>query len=122
MKFHDDIMRIVRENTFFRQEIVTGSHSQVVVMSIPVGGEIGVEVHEVDQTLLFVEGTGEAILDDEKTSITAGHLVFVPAGTKHNFLNTGLGDMKLITVYAPPEHQPGTVHKTKAEADAAEGH
>ncbi len=91
-------------------------------MSIPVGGEIGMEVHEVDQTLLFVEGAGEAILDDEKTSITAGHLVFVPAGTKHNFLNTGSGDMKLITVYAPSEHQPGTVHKTKAEADAAEGH
>jgi len=121
VSFHADIAGRARENTAFRQEIVTGAHSQVVLMSIPQGGEIGEEVHaDTDQTLVFVEGQGEAILDGVRSPITVNSLYFVPAGTRHNFINTGQQPLKLFTVYAPPEHAPGTVHATKAEADAAE--
>lgn len=120
--FDGDIVKLAKENTYFRQEVVTGAHSQVVLMSIPPGGEIGEEVHEVDQTLIFVQGGGKAILDGETTRVEENTLVFVPAGTKHNFVNVGSDDLKLYTVYAPPEHKPGTVHKTKEEADAAEHH
>lgn len=120
MAFHDNIIQLTTDNENFRQEIVTGEHSQVVIMSIPAGGEIGEEVHHVDQTLVFVSGHGEAILDDKVSAVEPNHLVFVPAGTKHNFKNTGQSEMKLYTVYAPAEHVAGTVHKTKAEADADE--
>src|SRR3989344_6197311 len=120
MYFCENIVELAKSNTNFRKEMVTGEHSQVVLMSIPPGGEIGEEVHEVDQVLVFVEGGGKAILNDEETRIEADTLVFVPAGTKHNFINVGASDLKLYTVYAPPEHNPGTIHKTKEEADAAE--
>jgi mannose-6-phosphate isomerase-like protein (cupin superfamily) len=117
--FNQDIANLARKNEFFRQEVVTGSHSQVVLMSIPAGGEIGEETHpDVDQTLIFVEGHGKAILNGEQSQVGPNSLCFVPAGTRHNFVNTGGTDLKLYTVYAPPEHAPGTVHKTKAEADA----
>lgn len=109
---------MAKENSYFRQVLATSVHSQVVVMSIPPGGEIGEEVHTVDQTLVFVEGSGQAILNDVVSEVAVNHLVMVPAGTKHNFKNTGAGDWKLFTVYAPPEHRDGTIHKTKAEAEA----
>ncbi len=119
--FDLDIAEQAERNSFFRQVLTTGEHSQVVVMCIPPGGEIGDEVHEtVDQVLIFVEGIGEAILNGERGTVLPGRLVFVPAGTRHNFINTGSVDMRLYTIYAPPEHAPGTVHRTKAEADAAE--
>ena len=118
----EDMNEQAIENPFFRRVVTTGEHCQVVLMSIPPGGEIGDEIHaHVDQVLVFVTGAGEAVLEGERTPIGPGRLVFVPAGTRHNFVNTGDGDLKLYTVYAPPEHAPGTVHKTKAEADAAEG-
>ena len=118
-----DIRAAARENTDFRREVVTGEHSQVVVMSLPPGEEIGLEVHEgTDQVLVFVSGEGEAELNGVKDPVTAGDLVFVPAGTQHNFVNTGQTDLKLYTIYAPPEHPPGTVHRTKREADEAEEH
>jgi mannose-6-phosphate isomerase-like protein (cupin superfamily) len=121
MAFHGNIAERARDNTDFRREIITGTHSQVVLMSIPQGGEIGEEVHEdTDQTLVFVAGQGEAILDGVRSPITIDTLYFVPAGTRHNFINTGQQPLKLFTVYAPPEHAPGTIHMTKAEADAAE--
>jgi len=121
MDFNRDIVTLAQKNEYFRQEVVTGSYSQVVLMSIPPGVEIGEEVHsDVDQVLVFVSGEGEAILNDQRSPVTTNSLCFVPAGTKHNFVNTGSSDLKLYTVYAPPEHKPGTVHKTKAEADTAE--
>lgn len=120
--FNKDIVQMAKENSFFRQEVVTGSHSQIVLMSIPPGEEIGEEVHTVDQTLIFVQGQGEAILNGKAEAVSEGKLVFVLAGTRHNFRNTGSTDLKLFTLYAPPEHKPGTVHQTKAEADAAEHH
>ena len=118
-----DILAEARKNEAFRREILTGEHEQVVVMTIPPGGEIGDEVHpDTDQVLTFVDGTGEARLDGETSEVEPNDLVFVRAGTRHNFVNTGDKPLRLITIYAPPEHEPGTVHQTKAEADAAEGH
>lgn len=120
MAYINNIFALAKQNTFFRKEIVTGAHSQVVIMSIPPGGDIGEETHEVDQTLVFVEGEGEAVLNGKTTKVSAGSLSFVPAGTVHNFINTGAMDMKLFTIYAPAEHKPGIVHETKADAKAEE--
>jgi mannose-6-phosphate isomerase-like protein (cupin superfamily) len=120
MSFNEDIVKRAKANSYFREVLATGPHSQVVVMSIPPGGDIGEEVHDdVDQTLVFVQGEGQAILDGEKSAVAVDRLVHVPAGTRHNFVNTGKVDLRLYTIYAPPEHKPGTIHKTKAEADAA---
>jgi mannose-6-phosphate isomerase-like protein (cupin superfamily) len=118
-----DILEAAWTNDAFRREVLTGEHEQVVVMTIEPGGEIGEEVHpDTDQVLVFVDGHGEAQLDGESSEVGPNDLVFVRAGTRHNFLNRGDAPLRLITIYAPPEHAPGTVHQTKAEADAAEGH
>jgi mannose-6-phosphate isomerase-like protein (cupin superfamily) len=116
-----DIIEAARANEAFRREVITGEHEQAVVMTIPPGGEIGEEVHpDTDQLLIFVDGSGEARLDGEASKVGPNDLVFVHAGTRHNFVNTGESPLRLITVYSPPEHEPGTVHQTKEEADAAE--
>ena len=116
-----DIIEAARKNEAFRREVITGEHEQVVVMTIPAGGEIGEEVHSgTDQLLIFVDGSGEAQLEGESSAVGPNDLVFVHAGTRHNFLNTGDSPLRLITVYSPPEHEPGTVHGSKEEADAAE--
>ena len=100
---------------------MTGTHEQVVVMTLPPGEEIGEEVHPAtDQLLVFVDGRADAILEGKATAVGPNDLVFVHAGTRHNFVNAGDGPLRLITVYAPPQHPPGTVHWTKDEADAAE--
>ena len=91
-----------------------------MVVSLPVGEKIGTDVHEVDQTLVFVQGQAEAILDGSSSRVDEGDLVFVPAGTTHNFRNVGSDDLKLYTIYAPREVEPGTIYRTKEEADAAE--
>ena len=117
----EDVIRLARENDDFRREIATADRSQVVVMTVPPGGEIGEEVHEgIDQLLLFVEGAAEAIVGDERRRVGPDELVLVPGGTRHNFVNIGEFPLRLVTVYTPPEHPPGTVHRTKEEADAAE--
>jgi mannose-6-phosphate isomerase-like protein (cupin superfamily) len=116
-----DIAAEAKANENFRKVLSTGKHAQVVVMCIPPGGEIGEEVHDhVDQVLAFTEGEGVAILEGEESPVGPGRLVHVPAGTRHNFVNRGAGDLRLYTMYAPPQHAPGTVHRTKAEADADE--
>jgi mannose-6-phosphate isomerase-like protein (cupin superfamily) len=116
-----DIVAAARSNEAFRRVVDTGEHEQVVVMTIPAGGEIGEEVHsDTDQVLIFVEGHAEAQLDGKSSEVGPNDLVFVRAGVKHNFLNRGDAPLRLITIYAPPHHEPGTVHQTKAEADAEE--
>jgi len=121
MAFNVDILAAAKANSFFRQVLSTGENAQVVVMSIPPNGEIGEETHaHVDQVLAFVDGEGIAVLDGVRSPIGPGRLVHVPAGTRHNFVNTGSHDLRLYTVYAPPQHAPGTIHRTKAEADADE--
>jgi mannose-6-phosphate isomerase-like protein (cupin superfamily) len=113
-------VEIAQQNDAFRRVIETGDHAQLVVMTIQPGEEIGEETHDGDQILLFVEGEGEAILEGQSSPVDAENYVFVPAGTLHNFVNTGDRPLRVLSVYAPPEHPHDTVHRTKAEADAAE--
>ncbi len=117
--YHANIVKDTQENDYFRRVLFTGQRSQLVVMSIPPGGEVGEETHKyTEQTLFFLSGTGEATLDDQKSPIGPGDVVVVVPGTKHNFTNTGAEPLKIYTVYAPPNHIDGRVHRTKAEADA----
>ena len=116
MKFHDNIITLTQQNNNYHQEIATAQYSQVVLMNIRPQEEIGEEVHpNTDQLLVFVSGTGKAILNGETSSINPGDLILVPAGTRHNIINAGIENLKLYTIYAPPHHKPGTVHTTKAE-------
>ncbi|WP_298458166.1 cupin domain-containing protein [uncultured Cellulomonas sp.] len=118
---HFTLADIAQQNPDFRRVLWTGEHAQVVVMTIPAGGEIGDEVHQsTDQILTFVSGTGEADLNGHTHPIEAGDQCAVPAGTRHNFRNTGDRPLVLYTVYAPPEHATGGTYATKADADAAE--
>src|SRR5689334_9948386 len=99
MSFNQDIVTLALVNRWFREVLSTGPHCQVVVMSIPVGGEIGEETHDhVDQVLVCVEGDAVAVLDGVDSRVGPGHLVHVPAGTRHNVVNTGSVDLKLYTV------------------------
>lgn len=105
----------------FRRVLWTGAHTQLVVMTIQPGDAIGAETHERgDQILSFISGTGEAVIAGETQAVGPGDVVAVPAGTHHDLRNTGSAPLVLATVYGPPEHPDGTVHATKAEADAAE--
>ena len=117
---HFTIATVAEQHADFRRVLWTGKHSQLVIMTIPSGGEIGEEVHEVDQVLTFVSGVGEARVSGDKRKVAQGDLVIVPAGRKHNFINTGPNPLVLYTMYAPAEHADGAVHRTKAEADEAE--
>ncbi|WVN89889.1 uncharacterized protein L203_105119 [Cryptococcus depauperatus CBS 7841] len=108
------------EHAEFRTVLWTGKSSQLVLMTVPVGGEIGKEVHHVDQHLVFTSGTARAIVGDEEKQVKAGDLVVVPQGTQHNFINSGPTPLSLFTVYAPAEHAETTVSKTKEEGDKLE--
>lgn len=117
----DDIKKLTKDNTNFRKVLHTGIKSQIVAMSIPTGEDIGEETHnDTDQILFFVNGEGEAILNGETRNVEKHDVVFVPAGVTHNFKNTGDEDLKLFTVYAPPEHPDGTIHAAKKDAELAE--
>ena len=119
--FAEDIKKLTKENSNFRTVLHTGVHSQIVAMSIPVGGDIGEETHDdTDQILFFVDGESEAILNGETRKVEEHDVVFVPAGTIHNFRNVGDEDLKLFTVYSPAHHPAGTIHKTKADAHRAQ--
>ncbi len=109
-------------NEYFRVVLATNKSSQLVLMSLLPNEEIGEEVHDLDQILYITKGTGQAFLDGQATDISAGDVINVPEGVKHNIVNTGQESLKLATIYSPPEHPDGTVHKTKAEAEAAEHH
>ena len=119
--FNDNIKKLAKANNDFRREILTNAHSQVVLMCLQPGEDIGEEIHaNNDQLLVLVKGKGEVRLEGVASAVEKGALVSVPAGTRHNLLNTGDKPLRLYTVYAPPETAPGTVHATKAEAMAAE--
>ena len=109
-------------NNYFREVLFTAPHSQLVVMSLKPGEDIGEEVHsDIDQFLRIESGEGKAVLDGEETAIKDGSAVVVPAGVRHNIVNTSDSTaLKLYTVYTPPEHRDGTIHQTKAEAVADE--
>ena len=119
MSYHSNIIKATQDNDNFRQVMFTGANSQLVVMSIPPGGEVGAETHKyTEQTLFFLSGTGEGEFDGKKFPIVAGDVAVVVPGTEHNFRNTGTEPMKIYTVYAPPNHIDGRIHATKADADA----
>jgi mannose-6-phosphate isomerase-like protein (cupin superfamily) len=115
------VVQLAQQNEEFRQVLWTGENTQLVLMAIPEGGEIGGEVHEGhDQLLYFVSGEGEATIGDVIAPVKGGDVSIVPSGTYHNFRNIGSDMLKLYTTYSPPEHAPGTEHETKSEADADE--
>lgn len=112
------IRQMALDNDEFRKVIWTGEKTQVVLMAIPENGEIGGETHEGhDQLLMFVAGEGRAKIGETEKNVADGDLAIVPSGVFHNFRNTGRGMLKLYTTYSPPEHEPGTEHATKAEAE-----
>ena len=118
---HFEIAVVAEQSADFRRVLWTGKHTQLVIMTIPPGGEIGVETHdENDQILSFVSGLGKAVVEGEERKLKPGDIVVVPAGTEHNFLNDGPNPLVLYTVYGPPDHADGAVHHTKEEADALE--
>ncbi|MHB9129696.1 MAG: cupin domain-containing protein [Armatimonadota bacterium] len=119
--FVQNIEDLSLTNTDFRRVLYTAKHSQLVLMSLQPGEEIGMEVHDhLDQFLRVEAGTGEAIIDEVRHPISDGFAIVVPAGATHNIVNTGNEPLKLYTLYAPPEHRDGVVHHTKNEAEVDE--
>lgn len=104
------------ENNNFRKVLYTGKNSQLVLMSLLAGEEIGVEIHDVDQFIRIENGVGTAILDGVTHDIADGSVIVIPAGAEHNVVNTGPDSMKLYTLYTPPHHLDGVIHQTKADA------
>lgn len=110
-------------NENFRKVLYTDERVQLVVMSLLPNEDIGEEVHQLDQFIRIEAGEGKSVLDREESVLKDGSVVIIPAGTKHNIVNTSAAaPLKLYTLYAPPNHPPGTVHATKADAEKAEGH
>jgi len=118
-----NIENATKENSNFRRVLYTAKNSQLVVMSLKPKEEIGEEIHQLDQFLRIETGVGKAVLDGIEHDIAADWAIVVPAGTKHNIINTSeTEEMKLYSVYSPPNHADGTIHVTKAEAEANEEH
>jgi mannose-6-phosphate isomerase-like protein (cupin superfamily) len=121
--FVDDIEKLTTENEDFRRVLYTGKNIQLVLMSLKPGEEIGAEVHsDRDQFFRVETGEGEVRIDGNSSRIKDDDAIIVPAGARHNIVNTGNQPLRLYTLYAPPEHRDGTVHRTKAVADASEEH
>ena len=115
----DDIERATVENEDFRRVLYTGKNLQLVLMTLQPGDEIGEEVHEDrDQFFRIEEGRGTVYIDGQPSEVEDDHAVIVPAGARHNVVNRGDGPLRLYTLYGPPEHRDGTVHRDKAQADA----
>lgn len=117
-----NIEKATRENKDFRQVLYTGRYSQLVLMSLKPNEEIGEEVHGLDQFFRIEEGSGKAIIGENEYEIEDGFALIVPAGTKHNIINTGNTELKLYTIYSPPNHRDGVIHSTKEEAMKNEEH
>lgn len=115
--FVENIETLSVANADFRRVLYTAKNCQLVIMSLKPGEEIGLEIHQLDQFFRVEEGNGEAILDGVSRPVTPGFAIVVPAGAKHNIVNTGKAALKLYTIYAPPNHRDGVVHATRAEAE-----
>lgn len=117
MPFRGDIEQLTLENDNFRKVIYTAPHCQLVLMTIKVGEEIGVETHQAnDQFFRFEAGEGKAVIAGKEYMITNGTAIVVPSGTEHNIINTGSVPLKLYTIYSPAHHIDGRVHVTKEDA------
>lgn len=110
------------KNTDYRRVLYTAKNSQLVLMNVRPGEEIGEEVHHLDQFIRFEQGKAKVILDGVEHMAEADYAIVIPAGTKHNVINAGDDDLKLYTVYSPPEHRDGTVHATKEDSLKQEEH
>ncbi len=120
MKIHKDLKKLTRENEAYRRVLVTGKHSQLVLMSLEKGDAIGAEVHpDVDQIFYFVDGRAEVVVEGRTEKVDRNEAVFVPAGTKHDVRNVGPDRLKLFTVYSPPQHADGLVQETHPHAQPA---
>lgn len=118
-----DIEKATKENKNFRKVLYTAKNSQLVVMSLKPGEEIGAEVHTLDQFIRIEKGKGKAVLDNVEHKIEDDYAVVIPAGARHNIINTSKDkEMKLYTIYSPPEHRDGVVHRTKDDAIADDEH
>ena len=117
-----DIESVAIGNDDFRRVLYTARNCQLVVMALKPQEDIGAEVHKLDQFFRVEQGQGEAVLDGVKTAIKAGYAVVVPAGARHNIINTGTEPLKLYTIYSPPNHRDGVVHHTRADAEADTEH
>ena len=111
-----NIEKATVENADYRRVLYTAKNSQLVLMSLKTGEEIGEEVHHLDQFIRIEEGKCKVILDGVESIMEEDYAVVIPVGTKHNVINIGASDLKLYSIYSPPEHKDGTVHKTKADA------
>jgi len=121
--FVADIEELTEENSDFRRVLYTGRNMQLVLMAIQPGEDIGEETHaDRDQFFRVEKGKGEVWIDGHRSKIKNDDAIIVPAGARHNIVNTGEKPLRLYTLYAPPEHRDGTVHATKADADAADEH
>lgn len=120
--FVDNIEQATKANENFRKVLYTAKHSQLVLMALKPGEDIGEEVHNLDQFLRIEQGIGQALLDGIKHELTEGSAIVVPASTRHNVINLGTNPLKLYTIYSPPEHQDGAVRPTKAAAQAQPEH
>jgi mannose-6-phosphate isomerase-like protein (cupin superfamily) len=115
----ENIEKLSIENENFRKVLYTAKNSQLVLMSLKPGEDIGAEVHTLDQFFRVEKGTGKAILDGVEHEISDGTAVVVPAGAMHNIINTSVdASLKLYTIYSPPNHRDGVIHATKAEAES----
>ncbi|NUJ79372.1 cupin domain-containing protein [Methylocystis sp. FS] len=121
--FVEDIEELTEENKDFRRVLYTGKHLQLVLMALKPGEEIGEEVHlDHDQFFRVEKGKGEVLIDGVRTKIKSDDAIIVPAGARHNVINTGEKPLKLYTIYGPPDHRDGVVRATKAEAEAGDEH
>jgi mannose-6-phosphate isomerase-like protein (cupin superfamily) len=121
--FVGDIEELTEENSAFRRVLYTGKNLQLVLMAIQPGEEIGEETHaDRDQFFRVEKGKGEVWIDGHRSKIKSDDAIVVPAGARHNIVNTGDKPLRLYTIYAPPEHRDGIVRATKADADAEEEH
>lgn len=121
--FVQDIEELTKDNDNFRKVVYTGKYLQLVLMTLQPGEEIGAEVHEDhDQFFRVEDGKGEVIIDNQTHQIEDDDAIIVPAGARHNVINTGDEPLKLYTIYGPPEHRDGVIHDTKKNADASEEH
>lgn len=121
--FVANIEELTQENRNFRRVLYTGKHLQLVLMSLLPGEEIGDEVHETHDQFFRIEiGQGEVWIDGNHSMVKSDDAIIVPAGARHNVVNTGDKPLRLYTIYAPPEHRDGTVHATKADAEVLEEH
>ena len=116
-----NIEKLSLANKYFRQVLYTAKNSQLVIMSLKPNEDIGEEIHQLDQFIRCEKGQGKAVLDGVEHNISDGFVVIIPAGTKHNIINTSSeNQLKLYTVYSPPNHLDDTIHKTKIDAEADE--